>query len=162
MSKLLGIIVLLFLAAAVQDDATAQRRRLDDRGGPPGPERLNKFRKMRLVEVLKLNEEDAVRFFAKQSSHEDAQRAFMKSRNDALDNIEGMVKEGKDMGDMQKMADQVLAVDQKIFGERQRYQEEMRKFLTPEQFGKFLLFERNFGRQVKDALDEMREERRQR
>ena len=44
------------------------------------PERLERYRKMRLIETLKLNEEDAVRFFSKQSAHEDAQRETKRSR----------------------------------------------------------------------------------
>lgn len=161
MKHLLAIFFVFLLVTAFQNDIAAQRRRFDDHNDRPGPERLEKFRKMRLVEVLRLHEEDAVRFFAKQSAHEEAQRGLMKSRNDALDGIENIVREEGDMRDVQKLADQVLSVDQKMFTERQRYQDDMRKFLSPEQFAKFLLFERNFGRQVKNALEEMREERRQ-
>src|ERR1043166_1513390 len=59
------------------------------------PERIEKFRKMRLIEALKLNEESAVRFFAKQSAHEDTQREFMKSRNEALNKIEDLTQDKK-------------------------------------------------------------------
>jgi len=37
----------------------------------------------------------------------------------------------------------------------------MKEFLTPVQFGKFLLFERSFSRQVRDAMDEISRGRRQ-
>ncbi len=57
------------------------------------------------------------------------------------------------------LADQLMAVDKKIFEERQRYQNDVRQMLTSEQFGKFLVFERNFGRQVRDALEEMHQDR---
>ena len=123
----------------------------------PRPERLEKFRKMRLIEVLKLNEEDAVRFFAKHTAHEDAQRDLLKSRNAALDQIEEGVREKGDAKDVQKLSQEVESIDQKMFAERQRFHEDIQKILTPEQFGKFLVFERNFGRQVKDALQEMHE-----
>ena len=49
--------------------------------GRPGmagrPERIEKFRMMRLVELLKLNEEDAVRFYAKQNAHEEKIAAIL-------------------------------------------------------------------------------------
>ena len=130
------------------------------RQGRPGPERLERLRKMRLIEVLKLNEEDAIRFFAKHSAHEDKVHDMMKSRNDVLDEIQSIVH-GKDSGkDIQKLTDQILDIDQKIFAERQRFQAEVRKSLTPEQFAKFLVFERSFGRQVQDIMGEMLKERR--
>ena len=159
MKQLLGLVLALLVFAGFQNNAVGQRRRFDPGMGGPAPERLDKFRKMRLVEVLKLNEDDAVRFFVKQNLHEETQRGLMKSRNDLLDDIEDVVKDNEEKGEVQKLTDQVLSVDQKIFNERQRYQEEIRKLLSPEQFAKFLLFERNFGRQVKDALEEMRQER---
>lgn len=147
---------IVFLSAAFSQPMR-KRGEMQDR-----PERLEKFRKMRLVEVLKLNEEDAVRFYAKQSAHEDKVRGMMDTRNDALDDVEKMIKGKNSGGDLQKRVDQLLEVDQQIFGERQRFQKEMRQFLSPEQFARFMLFQRNFGNQVRDALGEMSKERKQR
>jgi hypothetical protein len=147
------IFTALLLIPTVQ--SSAQRRRPFMDLNRPNPERLEKFRKMRLIEVLKLNEEDAVRYFAKQSAHEGTQRDLMKQRNEALDAMENNVREKNNTHDLQTQSDKLLEVDRKIFAERQRYQDELRKFLTPEQFAKFLVFERNFGRQVKDAIEEM-------
>jgi hypothetical protein len=153
-------IVVLFLFMGVYGDVCAQHRSSQRHDDASRPERLEKYRTMRLVETLKLSEEDAVKFFAKQRVHEDKQHELMKSRNDLLDQLEGVVRENKgDVKDIPKLSSQVLDLDNKVFAERERYQEELRQFLTPEQFGMFLLFERNFGRQVRDALHEMRQER---
>jgi len=132
---------------------------------PQGPRqgpragRLEEFRKMRLVEVLKLKEDEAVRFFAKQSAHEDKIKELMKARNDALDDIDKTVREKGDAKGIQKSSGDVLDADQKIFAERQRYQEELKNFLTPEQFGKFLVFERNFEHHMREAMQDMFRER---
>ena len=151
----------LIMAALVlcSDQANAQRRHPPRDQGGPRPERLEKFKKMRLIEVLKLSEDDAVRFFAKQSTHEDTQRELMKSRNEALDKIEDADRGKADNKSIQNLIDEIESLDQKMFAERQRFHEDIRKLLSAEQFGKFLVFERNFGRQVKDALQEMRGER---
>jgi hypothetical protein len=133
-----------------------QRRTMSQEGHErPRPQRLEKFKMIRLVEVLKLNEEDAVRIAAKQSAHEDTLHELMKSRNEAIDDIEAAVRSDGEKKNLQNSIDEVLNVDRKIFAERQRFQEEMRKFLSPEQFGKFMVFERNFGRNVRDAMEEM-------
>lgn len=152
-------IMVFIIAAALLIPATqsfAQRRRPFPDQIRPKPERLEKFRKMRLIEVLKLNEDDAVRYFAKQSAHEDTQRDLMKQRNEILDVMEENIRGNGGTKELQVQSDKVLEIDRKIFTERQRYQDEMRKFLTPEQFAKFLVFERNFGKQLKNALEEIR------
>jgi hypothetical protein len=133
-------------------------------GGPEGerPERLERFRKMRLVEFLKLGEDEAVRFFAKQSAHEDGIRELMKERNRLLDQLGDTTGAVMDAQALTKTIDSVVDTDKKIFAERERYQTEMRKFLKPAQFAKFLVFERDFGRQVRDAFQEMRREGRAR
>ena len=133
------------------------RRMFEGRGS--SPERLERFKTMRLVEVLKLSEEDAVRFYSKQSAHEDKIHDLMKSRNEAIDDLAEMARSKSETNDIGKRIDQVSDLDQKMFAERQRYQEDMRKFLTPEQFAKFLVFERSFGRNVHDAMREMHRDR---
>src|SRR5207244_4414157 len=79
----------------------------------PGHGRLEKCRKVRLVEVLKLNEDDAARFFAKETSHEEIVRDLMKSRNAALNQIEdGLRDKGSDHKDIEKLSDQIRDIDQ--------------------------------------------------
>jgi hypothetical protein len=125
----------------------------------PPPERLEQFRKMRLIEVLKLNEEESVRFITKQRMHEEKVRDLMKNRNSFLDEIENILDSSFEVKELLRIADKIKSIDNDIFLERQRYTDEMRQFLTPAQFGKFLVFERSFGRQVRDAIDEMSHKR---
>jgi len=132
----------------------------NERGGRPRAERLEKFHKMRLIEVLKLNEEESVRFFAKQNAHEDKVHELMSSRNNALDSIEADIKDNDKIIDLEKRSNQIKELDKEIFSERQRFQDEVKQMLTPVQYGKFLVFERNFGRQVRDAIQEMNQEKR--
>lgn len=152
-------LLLLSLFALPAGHADAQPRWKGEGGPGQRPERLEKFRKMRLIEVLRLKEDEAVRFFAKQNGHEETVRGLMKSRNDIVDRLEEAVKEDGESATIGTIADQLMEVDKKIFEERQRYQGEMRQFLSPAQFGRFLVFERNFGRQVRDALEEMHQEK---
>ncbi len=135
--------------------APGQRRGMEPGPGMRDSGRLEKFKMMRLVEVLKLSEEDAVRFFAKNSSHEDKVRDLMKSRNTMLDDIEKMARDKKGASELQGESDKILAVDQQIFAERVRYQGEIRKMLSADQFALYLVYERNFGRRVRSAMEDM-------
>ncbi len=159
MKTLLVCAACLLSLQLMAGEAQAQRRYF----GPEGaqgkrPERLEKFRKMRLIEVLKLSEEDAVRFFAKQNAHEEKQHDLMKSRNAALDNIEDAIKGTPDAGKLEELSGKVMEIDRQVFDERQRYQNELKGFLSAEQFAKYLAFERSFGRQVRNALEELHQD----
>jgi hypothetical protein len=159
MKRVLILLSFLFLIVCWQSDAQRRMPPADRPGGGQRGERLERFRKMRLIEVLNLNEDEAVRFFAKQNAHEDKVHDLMKARNDALDNLDAAIKDNKDPQDLQQLMDNALDFDKKLFAERERYHKELRDSLTSLQFAKFLVFERNFGRQVRDALEEMRHDR---
>jgi hypothetical protein len=145
------IIPILFCILFITSASYAQ----PDRQRNERPERLEQFRKMRLIESLKLDEEQAVRFTAKQRAHEEKLRDLMMSRNLVLDQIESTIDSTFDNKEMYKLTDKLLSIDNDIYKERQMFYDEMRQFLTAAQYGKFLVFERNFGRKVRDALDEM-------
>lgn len=157
MHTLRHLFVLLMAIATATTLSAQPRHPMPDRHARP--ERLEKFKTMRLVEILKLDEETAVRFYAKQNAHEDKFHELMKSRNDAIDRLADISNDGKDTADVGKTCARVLDLDQQMFAERQRYQEEMRGFLSPAQFAKFLIFERNFGRNVHEAMRDMRKNR---
>jgi Spy/CpxP family protein refolding chaperone len=138
--------------------ASCQPRRMHE-GRGRNPERLERFKTMRLVEILKLSEEDAARLASKQSTHEDKMHELMKSRNDAIDDLAEASHPDSGKTDIAKRIAEVSDLDQKIFAERRRYQDELQKLLTKEQFAKFLVFERNFGRNVRDAMRDMHPDR---
>jgi len=155
---LLGILI-------VCQTSVAQRHRNPDRDRRM-PERVEKFQTMRLIEILKLSDEDAARFTAKKRAHDENLGGLMKTRNQAVDDLEDMKEENAQVEgkveDLNKQIDQVLDSDQKIFAERRRYQDDVRKLLSPGQFAKFIVFERNFGQRVRDAVGKMYDRQRAR
>jgi len=149
----IAILTILFLLFS--QSGWAQRHWGYDRPDKPRSERLDKFRKMRLIEVLKLNEEDAVRFITKQTVHEDKVREIMDKRNNILDQLGKNIKENGEPSELDKIYLKLKEADKEMFGERLRFHDELKQLLTPVQFGKFLVFEREFGRNVRDAFEEM-------
>jgi hypothetical protein len=128
-------------------------------GGKTG--KLDRFRQMKMIEALDLKEDEAIRFFAKQNIHEKTMQDLMKKRGAAMDALQSSVKDSSNDGGkaLDKLIDAILATDQEIFKERNRYQDEIRQMLKPQQFAKFLLFERNFGRDIRGAIRNMVKER---
>jgi hypothetical protein len=151
-----SLVVLLFFACAV--GFGQPRHGTEDRS----PGQIEKLKTMRLIEILKLNEEDAARFVAKQRIHDDNIRAILEERNKRVDEVETLIDGGKEKADLAKKTQEVIAFDKKIFDERDRYYQEIGKFFSPEQFAKFIIYDRNFNRKVRDAIEEMRDRYRER
>jgi len=127
-----------------------------------GPERLERYKRIRLIEVLELSEEDAARFVAKHKKHQATMRELMQERMKIIDEIERTLGETTP----EKKFDQLFArldeSDQKMFNERKRYQADVKSMLTAEQMAKFYVFDRNFSRELREAMNQMRGERRRR
>lgn len=153
------IIMLMFLASAF---LSAQPEEPPQRAFGMYPERIEKYKKMRLIEVLELNEEEAVRFTAKYNEHHKNMRGILGARMKLVDELEELLRQKAPESEYKKYIDELFAVDQKMFNERQRFHADIRAMLTPPQTARFLAFDRNFNRELRRAMDDLRRERRRR
>ena len=119
------------------------------------PEQLDRYRKMRLIDFLNLNEEEAIRYFAKEDAHREKMREIIDKRNKILDEIDKIIKEEKETAQLEKYFLNLKEIENNMQKERERHQDELKSFLTPIQFGKLLIFERNFGNRLREAFDEL-------
>ena len=154
MTRFLSLaIALVLLIGTVSSQPMGQGMRM-------GPERLEKYKKMRMIEVLNLNEDDAARFTAKYTSHENTVRELMKQRMGVIDGIEESMQKTDSDKNFDRLFTQLEENDQKMFNERKRFHDDLRSMLTKEQMAKYFVFDRNFNRELREAMDEMRRGRR--
>jgi hypothetical protein len=144
------ILCALVLAAGTLREASAQPP--DRRGRKDQIDRVERLKQMRLIEELNLGEDEAVRFMARRKEHEDRMKEMADERNDILDSLQTLVDSTAGVNAIDNAVSRVLAQDQKMFDERKRYQEEMRKILPGDKFARFLVFERKWQMQVRDAM----------
>jgi septal ring factor EnvC (AmiA/AmiB activator) len=130
--------------------------------GMMGPNRIEKYKKMRLLELLNLPEEAAVRFNAKYNLHEDKLREMRKLQEELEDRLEEIVNKNseinKNLKEIQKTLDELDNSRSMMVSEDERFMKEMRNFLDAEQVSKFYIFQRKFERDLRDAIKEMRRE----
>ncbi|HEY6953507.1 MAG TPA: hypothetical protein VI758_13960 [Bacteroidota bacterium] len=124
-------------------------------------QRVEQFKKLRMIEALKLDEETSVRFFAKYSKHEDALRGINKERNDLIDRLQEMRKSNADAAGMEKLFHELTALDSKQAEARQSFLEDIKSVLSTQQIADFIVFERDFARNIRQLMQEMARERRQ-
>ena len=127
-------------------------------GAPPVPdnkpiERLDRLRKMRLIESLDLKEDQSVRFLARLNEQEKTRKEL---RGELLDKVEQMVGNHASAADFDQVFSGVFALDQKLIESSRVFVEGLKDILTPEQRAKMLLFERHFENELRDAIREIR------
>jgi len=153
-SRLLALALLMPVAAAAQPGGPGSPR-----GWQRSVERIEHLKKVRLVEMLDLTEEQSVRFFARRNDHENTIHSLMKEKNDRLDRIERMVRNAADPADIEKAFPDVLATEAKMHQEREKFFRSLSDLLTAEQRAKYLLFERQFERELREAMRDARQRR---
>lgn len=122
-------------------------------------ERIEHFKKVRLIEILDMKEEQSVRFFARLNEHDNVKRELMKEKMDILDKIERLVRNHADDKEFEKLFPEVAAANQKIMQEDEKFFNSLSDILSAEQRGKFLLFERHFERELREAMKDVQRRR---
>ena len=118
-------------------------------------ERISQWRKIRLIEMLSMTEEQSVRFFARMNEHDTARRSLMKEKGEALDRLDRLVRNRADAQEYEKAIPEVLSADEKIRAEQRRFFDSLPDVLSAEQRAKFLLFERQFEKELREAMREV-------
>jgi len=124
-------------------------------------EKLEQFKKVRLIELLDMKEEQSVRFFARLNEHENTKRGLMKEKMDLLDRVEKLIRNDADEQEFEKVFPDVAAANARMQQEDQKFFEGLKDILSAKQRGKFLLFERHFERELREAMREIQKRRRQ-
>jgi len=150
---LLTTLVLVCLAGTALSQPGSGRMRM-------GPERLERYKKMRMIEVLNLNEDEAARFTGKYTTHENAVRDIMKDRMDIIDRLEESLQKTDGDKNFDKYFADLENNDQKMFDERKRFQNDLKNMLSVEQMARYFVFDRNFNRELREAMEDMRRGRR--
>ena len=105
-----------------------------------------------MIEILDLSEDQSIRFFARLHEHQKNTDELNAERMILLDKIERLVRNKVDPEQYLEMFTEIDAVDEKLFRDRRAFGEGLHEILSEEQCAKLLLFERQFQKELKDAL----------
>ncbi len=122
-------------------------------------ERIEHFKKVRLIEILDMKEEQSVRFFARLNEHESTKRDLVKEKMETLDKIDRLVRNHADDKEFAEQFVAVASVNAKISQEDGRFFDSLSDILSAEQRGKYLLFERHFERELREAMRDVQRRR---
>ena len=151
MKQIIFIVCTIFIFASA---ANAQQ--------PHGPMKDSKFRekieqleKIKLLEVLDLDEETTLRFFSRQSSHRDEEMKLMDQKEELVDLLENYFTAGKDLPkgeSFESINKKILEQEKKMANQRTDFVKSLKDIMSEEQISKLIVFESRFRREIRDMI----------
>lgn len=126
----------------------------------PGAQRIEQFKKIRMMEVLKLDEETSLRFFARYNKHQEELRAIATKRDSLLDLLDLYRRRGAADAEYEKAFKSLVALGHDAVRARENFITELHDVLSVKQIAEYLVFERRFYENLRDVMREMQRERR--
>lgn len=123
-------------------------------------DKIAQIKKIKMLEILDLDEESANKFLAAYTAHEDkVKEAFIAYKN-TMKELKEMLDNDKTTAEIKGMNEKVLEAA-KNWGESMRNKNnEIRNLLNPEQFAKYLVFESDFYKEMGKHIKRMKNDRR--
>jgi hypothetical protein len=153
MNKLIFVIALSFVFVSIvlpqdmKQEGGSHRRRAPMK-------KMEELEKIKLLDVLNLDEATSAKLFTRRNQNRTKIWDIEDKINDDLQNIELEVKKGKDadVSKIQKMNENYLNLSLEVEKEKLSFLRSLPDILTPEQIGKYIVFERKFREEIRDLL----------
>jgi vacuolar-type H+-ATPase subunit I/STV1 len=117
-------------------------------------QKIEEWEKMKLIEVLNLNEDTSVRFFARRNELQKKIREILDQRDDLAKKMEAEFKDDSKVSDAvyQEQVNNLIASEIKIQKEKETYIKGLGDILSPEQIAKLTVFEIRLRREIREKL----------
>lgn len=121
-------------------------------------ERISMLKKIKLIEILDLDEKESDKLIVKYSAWEDKIEEQMKNFDDAEDKLRKAIKSDK-VDDIKKQSDNFIKARTNIIKIVDERDNDMKSLLTEVQFAKYLIFEKKFRKELGEQIMKKRRDR---
>jgi len=153
MNKLFTVVALSFIfSLSILAQDMGQEERMHKRRAPM--KKIEELEKIKLLDVLNLDEATSVKLFTRRNQNRTKIWDIEDKINEDLQNIELEVKKGKDMdvSKIQKLNEDYCNLSMDVEKEKMSFIRSISDILTPEQIGKYIVFERRFREDIRALL----------
>ncbi len=125
-------------------------------------ERLEQYKKIRMIEVLKLDEETGLKLVGRYNKHRENVKQLEESRAALVEKLETQLKANSSDSELQRSFNEFYEIEKKIGDSRKKYLEDLKEIFTNKQIAEYMIFERNFMNDLRNVVKDVQKERRQR
>ncbi len=122
-------------------------------------ERLESYKKIRMIEALKLDEETGLKLVKRYNKHRETIKDLEGDRANLIDKLESQLSANASDADLQKTFNEFFEMEKKIGEARKKYIEELKEIFTNKQIAEYMIFERNFMKDLRNVVKDVQKER---
>ena len=124
-------------------------------------DKLNQLEKIKLIEVLEMNEETTLRFFSRRNEHQVKIDELAKRGDEIITQMEVIFKAGKvyTEAELKSLIEEANTIHTEIVQTKSNFINSLDDILTTEQIAKLIIFERRFKDELKRAMFKRRKYR---
>lgn len=113
-------------------------------------EKYRQLEKLKLLEVLQLDEETAIRFFSRRNKFFNEQKKILDKRKKIIESAE-VILENKN-GDYDSVINGIKNIEEELLKKRSDFIDSVKDILTKEQIVKMIIFDFRFKEEIKGIL----------
>jgi hypothetical protein len=120
--------------------------------------KIEQLERLKMIEVLDLDEETSIRFFSRRNEHQKEIEEMEKKSSDLFYQLEKILKSGKNDTEVEqkKIISDLMDNREKIELKRKQFILSLSDILTTGQISKYVLFEKRFREELRKILLEKR------
>ncbi|MCB9209982.1 MAG: hypothetical protein H6610_04125 [Ignavibacteriales bacterium] len=148
MKKLFTLIIILAASIIFAQDRPQER---DHRHFS---KKFEELEKIKLLEILNLDEETAIKFFVRRNQNRKNIDNIMENIENVFSKMEKALEKGENQQELTKLINEAKDLESKMLNERSNFLSSLNDILTKEQIVKVILFEHKFKKDIRDLLIE--------
>ena len=143
--SILFVFILVFPSFAQENGPQRNRK---------GQGKIEELEKIKLIDVLQMDEETTLKFFARRNEYQNKVKDLMTSANDQLGKISDYIKNNGDKNtvELKKMINEYLSYNEAVAKEKTKFINSLSDILSYEQISKLLVFEKHFREELRKLL----------
>jgi hypothetical protein len=122
-------------------------------------ERIEQFKKIRMMEVLGMDEQTSIRFFGRYDRNLDAMKTLRKQQLKALGEIQSLRKSRAADREYAKVVAELRSLEEQVNQTKSKYLDELKDVLTSKQLAEYLVFELRFQQNLRDLVREVQQKK---
>jgi hypothetical protein len=146
--------VFLFCFVLIAD---AQDQRLLE--PPPAPHKVEQYKKMRLIEEMRLDEETSIRFFTRYNKQMDEIKEIQRQRNMLMKQLKELNQANTNSNEIETAIKNYVKLEGQIAEVRAKFIEGLKEIFTTKQIAEYLIFEQKFNQNLREVLRDLTRER---
>ncbi len=142
-TTILFLILLILPATYSQDMMKMHKGRIN---------KLEQLERLKLIDVLNLNEETTLRYFARQKKFRNQMEEYKKTGKKLLKKMRYLIKNGDKKNELKSTTNNYLVLGENIANKKTEFIKSLSDILTEKQIAKLLVFEMKFKEDIRGLL----------